>query len=629
MRTSYPRLAPAFPAATEEQWRALADRPLGQAHLDAGFVSQTYDGLRIDPLYPKKEAATPIQRPPGPWRILQRVDHPDPEAANSLARQDLENGANGLVLVFNGTAGGRGFGLRSATPEVIEGALDGVMTDRISIRLDAGMFALRAGQALIEIVGRGNVAPNRLQLDLGIDPVGAWATGGRSTGNVRDAIGAAGRFVQARWSRAMAGSAMCADGRPYHEAGAAEAQEVACVVATGVAYLRALDEAGIELDAARRMLSFLLVADADEFLSVAKFRAIRRLWARVEDACGLVPRPIRLHAETAWRMATRRDPHVNILRSTVAAFSAVVGGADSLMVLPFTAALGLPDPFARRLARNTQLILLNEAHLSRVCDPAGGAGAFGALTDSLCGKAWQEFQSIEQAGGIVAALERKTVQHAIAAVQGRRDHDVRFGKIPITGTSEFANLDEAPVEVLLAAPPGSEFMASDSLLPSHRIAERFERLRDLSDAQFGATGIRPRMFLANLGRASAFTARSSFALSFFAASGIEASPNDGFISIEDIVSAARSSGANLACLCSSDELYAAAAGAAIRPGETFAEEVARVLRAAGFRHIALAGRPGDREAAYRRSGIDTFIFSGCDRLSLSERIFSELHEPRR
>ena len=194
---------------------------------------------------------------------------------------------------------------------------------------------------------------------------------------------------------------------------------------------------GHGLDAARDALSFLLVADADEFLSVAKFRALRRLWARVEEACGLAPKPIRLHAETAWRMTTRRDPWVNLLRTTVAAFSAGIGGADAVTVLPFTTALGLPDAFARRLARNTQLILLEEANLWRVADPAAGAGGFEALTDALCEKAWALFQEIEREGGIVESLARGSLQARIAAVRAAREKAVATRKEPITGTSEF------------------------------------------------------------------------------------------------------------------------------------------------------------------------------------------------
>lgn len=264
---------------------------------------------------------------------------------------------------------------------------------------------------------------------------------------------------------------MRADGRPYHEAGASEAQELAAVLATGVAYLRGWEDLGLE--AARDAISFTLVADADQFLTIAKSRALRRLWARVEQACGLEPKPIRLHAETAWRMLTRSDPHTNILRNTIAAASAILGGADSLTVLPHTRALGLPDAFARRIARNTSLVLLDEANLGRVADTSAGAGAFEALTETLCKEAWQLFQDLERDGGFVQALQSGTWQTRIAAVRATRRAALASGEATIVGVTRFEPSDEdRPGNPAL--PSGSEQMPPKTL-PSWRDAEAFER----------------------------------------------------------------------------------------------------------------------------------------------------------
>jgi methylmalonyl-CoA mutase len=451
--------------------------------------------------------------------------------------------------------------------------------------------------------------------------------------------------------RGFTGRAFLADGRAYHEAGASEAQELAAVLATGLLYLRALEARGHSLDAARGALAFLLVADADEFLTVAKFRALRRLWARVEQASGLAPKPIRLHAETAWRMTTRRDPWVNMLRTTVAAFSAGIGGADALTVLPFTAALGLPDAFARRVARNTQAILLDESNLWRVADPAAGAGGFEALTDALCEKAWSLFQEIEREGGLLESLKRNALQERIAAVRAQREKAVATRKEPITGTSEFPNIGEADVAVLPSSsaaarnePPArqpssapatetsfSELvrMAAEGTdlsrlagsaagpspvavppLPSVRVAEPFERLRDLSDAYLAKTGSRPKVFLANLGPVAAFTARSTFAKNFFEAGGIEAVTNEGFSDPDKLREAYLESKAKLSCICSADDIY-----------EIHASKTAETLRSAGSGPIYLAGRPGEREATFVSSGITTFIYAGCDTLKvLSEAL---------
>ena len=242
-----------------------------------------------------------------------------------------------------------------------------------------------------------------------------------------------------------------------HNAGGSEAQELAFALGSAVTYLRALEASGVSLDAATRMIYFRLAADADQFLTIAKFRAIRKLWARVEQACGLAPAPAYVSAETAWRMMTRRDPYVNMLRTTVAVFAAGVGGADAITVLPFTAAIGLPDSFARRTARNTQLVLLEELNLAKVSDPTAGSGAIEDLTQQLCAAAWSLFQEIEKAGGAAAALEKGLIQEKVAATRAEREKNVGRRKDALTGTSEFPDIHEMAVHVenVAKAPPSA------------------------------------------------------------------------------------------------------------------------------------------------------------------------------
>src|SRR5262249_22717615 len=283
---------------------------------------------------------------------------------------------------------------------------------------------------------------------------------------------------------------------------------------------------------------FRLSADADQFLTIAKFRALRKLWARIEQACGLAPRPAHVAAETAWRMMTRRDPYVNMLRTTIAVAAAGLGGADTITALPHTAALGLPDAFARRVVRNTQLILLEESNLARVADPAAGSGALEDLTGKLCGAAWSLFQEIDAAGGAWAAIERGLIQSRVAAVRDKRLQAVARRRDALTGTSDFPDLNETPPAVLdvppAAAPKEATAMLTTAPLPRIRVAEPFERLRDASDRILAQTGARPEVFLANLGRPSDFTARATFAKSLFEAGGIAAVTNDGFGSRDEM-----------------------------------------------------------------------------------------------
>ena len=244
-----------------------------------------------------------------------------------------------------------------------------------------------------------------MTIRFGFSPLGGVATSGVSPLPWKDIAPIFAGVIADAAAQGFAGPFAVADGRAVHAAGGSEAQELGFVLAIAVAYLRAMEEHGIALDDARRFIYFRLAADQDQFLTIAKFRAIRKLWARIEQACGLDPRPAFVAAETAWRMMTKRDPHGNIVRGTIAALAAAIGGADAVTVLPYTAALGLPDALARRIARNTQTILIEESNLHRVADPAAGSGAIEALTDALCASAWTLFQEIERAGGVAEALE--------------------------------------------------------------------------------------------------------------------------------------------------------------------------------------------------------------------------------
>jgi len=353
------------------------------------------------------------------------------------------------------------------------------------------------------------------------------------------------------------------------------------------------------------MIYFRLAADVEQFLTIAKFRALRMLWARVEEACKLVPgRPL-VTAETAWRMMTKRDPYVNMLRATIAVVAAGLGGADAITVLPFSTALGLPERFARRIARNTQLVLLEESSLARVTDPAAGAGGIEDMTEQLCRAAWTEFQEIERAGGAWAALEQGMIQQKVAAVRAARHLSVARRKDAFTGTSDFPDLAETPVSVLDVAPvaPSPPSALAFEPLPRIRLAEPFEALRDASDRMLARTGARPKIFLANLGTPADFTARASFAKNFFAAGGIEAAGNDGFASRDAMIEAFKASGAKLACLCSSDEVYAREAVPATQ-----------ALRPAGA-VVWLAGWPGALEGELTQAGVSAFVFAGGDALA--------------
>ncbi|MFG2721997.1 methylmalonyl-CoA mutase family protein [Streptomyces sp. NPDC048416] len=584
-------LAAEFPDATLEQWHSLVAGVLRKSGRETSGVAAEdalstalEDGLRTRPLYTAHTTApeavsagfpgfAPFVRgsraegnTAGGWDVRQQ--HTVGDGATVLA--DLENGATSLWLVL----GEGGFPVsRLGT------VLDGVYLDLASVVLDAGRDAEAAAQELLRLYEERGVAKEAARGSLGADPLGHEARTGEEL-DFQPAASLALRCAeQYPGLRALTVNAM-----PYHEAGGSAAQELGASLATGVAYLRELTDAGLSVEQACAQLEFRYAASADQFLTIAKLRAARRLWARVAEVCGAPAAGAQVqHAVTSPVMMSRRDPWVNMLRTTVATLAAGVGGADAVTVLPFDHALGLPDAFARRIARNTSTILIEESHLSRVIDPAGGSWYVERLTDELAHAGWEFFRRLEGLGGLAAALRSGRLGQDLADTWRKRGAKLANRREPITGVSEFPNLAERPVErePAPARPSGG--------LPRVRRDEAYEELRARSDAHLAATGSRPRVFLATLGPASAHTARATFAANLFQAGGIE-SVTDG--TFED-------SGATEACLCSSDAVY-----------EEQAEEAARSLTQAGARHVFLAGRPGQHAA------VDSYVFAGCDAVAV-------------
>ena len=602
-------LAAEFPPTGEAEWRRLVEAALKGTSFDKRLVGQTYDGLRVEPLYPRAAGTLPIggRLAGAPWAVMQRVDHLDPAAANKQAIEDLENGAAGLTLVFAGSLNANGYGL-AATPETLARTLDSVQLDAgVTFDFNLSPATRNAVHLFAALVKERKISPATVDLRASLNPIGGFAASGASPMPWRELSKNLAAAIRGLAEQGYRGPFAVADGRIIHNAGGSEAQELAFALAAAVDCLRALEAGGTPLDIARGMIYFRLSADADEFLTIAKFRAVRKLWARVEQTCGLTPKPTVVAAETAWRMLTKRDPYVNMLRNTIAITAAGLGGADNIAVLPHTAALGLSDAFARRIARNTQLILLEESNLGKVSDPAAGSGAIEDLTDKLSGAAWAQFQEIDKAGGAWAALEQDLIQRNVAAVRAEREKAVARRKDALTGTSDYPDLGEKDATVLKIAPlsPLVEASAKPTAepLPSIRLAEPFENLRDMSDRMLAKTGGRPKVFLANLCKLSDFTARATFAKNFYEAGGIEAIINDGFEDRAAVLAAFKKSGAKLACLCSSDKVY-----------EKEAAKVAKALTASGA-IVHLAGRPGENEGNWRQAGVKTFIFTGCDALA--------------
>ncbi|MCX4696440.1 methylmalonyl-CoA mutase family protein [Streptomyces sp. NBC_01408] len=605
-------LAAEFPDATHEQWQRLVEGVLrksgkevsGEAAEDA-LSTTLEDGLTTRPLYTAPETAADTGFPgfapfvrggraegnaADGWDVRQRHLGGDPVRVNEAVLADLENGVTSLWL----TLGRDGIPL-----DGLARALDGVYLDLAPVSLDAGAEYAEAARALLRLYAEREVAPAAARGCLGADPLGHEARTGEALG-LADALELA-RTAAAEYPGIRA---LAVDALPYHEAGGSAAEELGLSLATGVAYLRALTGAGLSTEAALGQLEFRYAATADQFLTIAKLRAARRLWARVAEACGAPEAGAqRQHAVTSPVMMTRRDPWVNMLRTTVACMAAGVAGADSVTVLTFDHELGLPDAFARRIARNTSTILVEESHLARVIDPAGGSYYVERLTDELAHAAWEFFQTVEKAGGQAAALRSGLVADHLAATWAARSKKIAKRREPITGVSEFPLLSEKPVvrEPAPAGPTGG--------LPRVRRDEAYEALRARSDAHLAATGARPRIFLAALGPAAAHTARATFASNLFQAGGVEAVHDPVSVDPATAAAAYTASGADgMAVLCSSDALY-----------EEQAEAVAEALRAAGATTVFLAGRPGTAPTA-----VDEYVFAGCDAVAVLSSVLDRM-----
>lgn len=602
-------LASDFPQPSLEQWRALVEKALKGADFDKKLVSRTADGLKIKPLYTRADriagdeaavpGAAPLTRGSHPtreglgWDIRTFHIECDPKAANAAILDDLAGGVTSIgIQIGNGLA---------PTKEAIGAALDGVMLDVCPIILVSGEQFFEAALALNAIWDERATKPAERQGSFGADPLGVLAMTGRLTDTADTTLARAIALMKLTEACPKV-QAMTADGVVYHVAGASEAQELACMLATLVAYLRAAERGNISASTALSKINVSLAADIDEFATIAKLRAARRLIWQIADACGAsaAASKVRLTCPTSYRMMAKRDAWTNILRTTIACTGAALGGADAIVVLPFSFAIGKPDAFARRVARNVQIVCQEESNLGRVADPAGGSWYVESLTDDLAKKAWQIFQDIEANGGMLAALRSGHVQKMIAETTAARAKSLASIRQELTGVSTFPILGDDgihaepwPAPAVVEARPAA--VEVEALRP-HRLGEAFEALRDASDAHGGY-----KVFLASLGAIVDHNVRTTWAKNYLAAGGIASLISEGYDTAEAAAAAFKASGATVACLCSSDGVY----------GE-LAVPTAKALKEAGAKVVLMAGRPGDKENDLRAAGVDQFLFAGTD-----------------
>ena len=596
-------------AADEADWRALVEQGLKGAGWEK-LVGKTADGIALEPLYrePSIHTAADVSGMPGAapfvrgarqgnWLVRQSFAHPSPERTNCDIIADLQGGVNAIELVID-PEGKNGVAVKGAAD--LDLTLAGVILEAAPVSLDAGVHGERAATLLRNKL-RGVAAPGTA---FNLDPLGSRLR----TGIDQTEAALAAYLFAAQTTRDLPNARLLrVDARIVHEAGGSEAQEIAYALHSGIVYLRGLETRALGIENSAKAISFAVAVGPDTLIEAAKLRALRLCWARVLEASGAAPerRAAYIHAFSSRRMMTRYDAWTNILRVTSAAFAAAVGGADAITTYPLTDALGRPTPFARRVARNTQHVLLEECRLGHVADPAGGSWFVEKLTRELADRAWSMMQQMEAHDAPFDLLRTWVIE-----ARDKRGALIAKRRETITGVTDFPLLDAKPPEVLdrFAGQPAGEGAGAPSFAPI-RWAEPFEALREKAEA----AGT-PRVFFANLATLAEFGPRAQWSRNLFASGGVGSiGAEDAHATMEALIGAFRASRARVALIASTDACYA-----------EHAENAAQQLKAAGADWVVLAGKPGEREAAFHAAGVDQFMFAGQNATSELETLHAAL-----
>lgn len=697
------QLFPEFSPQTIEAWRAAAVAALKGASFEKKLITRTYEGIDLQPIYHPEDVAgiahqysapgaPPFVRGSQPagyrgqaWAIAQEINAPTPEAFNEMLRAEIERGQTAINIVpdrptracqdpdqvESELVGRHGISLASADDWTQ--ALKDIELAKLPLLVRAGAAALPLTVLLVASLRKQGRDPKILKGSIAFDPLAVLAHQGSLPVSLAQAYDELAQLTG--WAAANAPDldTVSVYGDAYHESGASAVQELAYMLGAGTEYLRTLLDRGLSIDTAAGRMRFFFVVGSNFFGEVAKLRAARILWAQVVQAFGgsVAVQAMKQHARTALFNKSTLDPYVNMLRTTIEAFAGAAGGVDSLQVAPFDAVMGSSDNFGRRVARNQQLVLQQEAHLTRVIDPAGGSWYVETLTDDLARRAWALFQEIEAGGGLAAALQAGTVQKAIADVATERANNLAKRRDVMVGVNQFANPKEKPLQspevldeviykersgliasqrnhptsqsvleklnnasgervvdvAIEAAEAGATLSeiaqvlrAGDSEAISitplclHRIAEPFEALRARSVAYLAEHGHAPRIFLATMGPLAQHKARADFSQGFFEVGGFELIYPAGFDSAEEAARAAAETGAQAVVICSTDETYPELVPA-------LAEALKATLPEAA---LVLAGYPEDQVKDHMAAGVEFFVHLRADCAALNADLLARV-----
>ncbi|MDQ1005367.1 methylmalonyl-CoA mutase [Neobacillus niacini] len=673
-----------FPAPSFNEWKQAAVKALKGASFEEKLVTTTYEGIAIQPMYTKEDVigishlssslgtapfvrgTREIGEQRKPWEVSQELPYGTPSEFNEAVKIDLTRGQTMVNLVLDRASalgkdpdqaapecvGDKGVSISSL--EDVKKALEGINLEKTPLFVQAGMVGLPVYSMIVAEARQAGMDIRQLRGCVGMDPLGTLAKEGTLPISLQKAY---------EW---MAKLTLCSKGETpelktiliqadtYHQAGGNAAQELAFALATGVEYIREMQNRGLSIGDVAQSMIFTFSVGSNVFLEIAKLRAARLLWSNIVASFGGKEEELKMsiHARTSSWTKTVSDPYVNILRGTAESFAAIIGGADSLHVSPFDEAVRTPDEFSRRIARNTQIILDKEAHLSKVADPAGGSWYVESLTDSLAKQAWQLFQQIEASSGMFNSLEKGEIQEQINAIANQRFTNIAHRKERLVGTNMYPNLTEKKLsknaesvyEVRCkevrsyretASPEGKETLLqrlgaeqnlesflnvfrqrltigevmdvihqnnpdvpSIQALPARRASEQFDSLRERAESYKDTYGFYPKVFLANLGKLAQFKPRADFATVFFEVGGFEVLSNNSFETVDQAVQATVESEASIVVICSHDDVYADMV-------PTLAGELKKMNPELT---LLLAGSPSSEHAElFKQAGVDEWI----------------------
>lgn len=665
-----------FPIPTYDDWRKIAEKSLKGGSFEK-LITRTYEGIDLQPLYRQedmKELSYHDSSPgffpyvrgttlPGSsdksWEVCQELIAPTPQTWNEIGKIALDRGQTMLYMVLSEEAP---FSLSNLID--MEEAFSGMNLEEVPLFIEGEDEIIPILALLTAFMKKEKQNISRLTGTIGSDPYATLVTKGKLRCPVSDIFDRMAHSTQWAIENAPQVETILVKGNVYHDGGANAVQELAFVMATAVEYVRELEMRGLPLDEIAPRILFSFSVGSKFFMEIAKLRAARLLWANIMKTMGgnESSQKMKMFTRTSAWTKTKYDPYVNMLRGTSESFAAVIGGADRIHVSEFNEPLGPGDDFSRRIARNTQIILSEEAHLSRTVDPAGGSWYIESLTDALANKAWELFQKIEEQGGMLASLKQGFPQQEVNLLAKKREKNIATRKDRIVGTNMYPNMgesyqdkskttnfvlenkveqeidieawkiglnqfdcslaaaykimdwainaieknatvDDLKVQIWKATKKiGADSIEQAERILIHRGAESFERVRFASENYEKSQGKRPQIFLVNLGPLAQHKARADFIRDFFNAGGIEAVYGKGVNTVEQALLEIPDEN-DLFVICGNDEKYA----------ELVPSLTKEIKDKKSDALVFLAGSP-DEEARgiFKSAGIDAFIQKGTD-----------------